>query len=164
MQEWLANNWIGILSGAIGGVLVWYVTNWIGKPIIDVRDKRIKALQAAEQNAYVGCSAGDERVTEARAALNEAASGLRSVSRGYGWPVRLYCRLARYDLEAAANWLINLHNWTGKIGYDDEARHQMAFDAIYILLHAHHPGLSRERIDYIKMRIGLEKRLSEEEL
>src|SRR5215468_5449930 len=120
MQEWLANNWISILLGAIGAVLVWFITNWVGKPIVDVRDKRIKALQAAEQNAYVGASAGNKRITEASAALSEAASGLRSISRGHGWPVRLYCRFAGYDLEEAASWLITLHNWTGEFGYDDK--------------------------------------------
>ena len=163
MHEWLANNWITILVGAIGAVLAWFITNWIGKPIIDVRDKRIKALHAAEQNAHVGYGASNERVTEARAALNEAASGLRSISRGYGWPVRLYCRLARYDLEAAANWLITLHNMAGEPGYDDKARRQIALDATYMFLRAHQ-HLSQERIDEIKLRIGLEKRLSEEKL
>src|SRR5262245_64072347 len=162
MQEWLANNWVGILLGAIGGVLVWFITNWVGKPIVDVRDKRIKALQAVEQNAHVGYAASNERIKDARTALNEAASGLRSISRGHGWPVRLYCRLARYDLEAAASWLITLHNMTGEIGGDDERR-QLIVDAIHIFLRAHH-HLSRERIDKIKMRIGLEKRLSEEKL
>jgi hypothetical protein len=151
-----------IISAVIGGVLGWLANNWIGKPISDVRDKRLKALQAVEQNAYVTGSASDKRVTEARAALNEAASGLRSISRGHGRPVRLYCRLARYDLEAAASWLITLHNLTGQFGYDDET-HRNALDAIYILLRAHR-HLSRERIDEIKMRIGLEKRLSEEKL
>ena len=47
MKELVANNWISILLGAIGAVLVWFITNWVGKPIVDVRDKRIKALQAA---------------------------------------------------------------------------------------------------------------------
>jgi hypothetical protein len=163
MQEWLANNWISILSATIGAGLVWFITIWIGKPIVDVRDKRIKALQAAEQNAHVGLGASKERILEARAALNEAASGLRSISRGYGWPVRLYCRFAGYDLEEAASWLITLHNQAGEHGYDDKARRQTALDAIYILLRAHQ-HLSRERIDEIKMRIGLEKRLSEEKL
>jgi len=162
MQEWLANNWISILLGAIGALLVWFITNWVGKPIVDIRDKRIKALQAAEQNANVGFSAGDKRVTEARAALSEAASGLRSISRGHGLPVRLYCWFEGYDLEAAADWLITLHNWTGEIGQGDKAR-QIVVDAIHILLRAH-KHLSQERIDEIKMRIGLEKRLSEEKL
>jgi hypothetical protein len=91
MQEWLANNWVGILLGLgsiIGGVFGWIITNWIGRPIIDVRDRRIKAIQAAEQNARVGLGAGDGRIREARAALSEAASGLRSISRGHGWPLR----------------------------------------------------------------------------
>jgi hypothetical protein len=136
-----ANNWISILLGAIGAVLTWFITNWVGSPIVDVRDKRIKALQAAEQNAYVGGGASEKRITEARAALNEAASGLRSISRGHGWPVRLYCRFARYDLEAAASWLITLHNWAGNIVYNDKER-QIIVDAIYIFLRAHHPHLS----------------------
>ena len=84
--------------------------NWIGKPISDVRDKRLKALQAAEQNAHVDGHTSDVRVTEARAALNEAASGLQ---RRHGWPVRVYCWFFGYDLEAAASCLITLHNTTG---------------------------------------------------
>ena len=139
-------NWISILVGTIGAVLAWFIANWVGKPIIDVRDKRIKALQAAEQNAFVGYGVINERVAAARAALNEAASGLRSISRGHGWPVRLYCRFAQYDLEAAANWLINLHNMAGEM-YEDKRR-QIALDAIYIFLRAHQ-HLSRERVDEI---------------
>jgi hypothetical protein len=43
-----------ILSGA-AGVLAWLATkyNWVGKPIVDARDKRLTALQAAEQNRIV---------------------------------------------------------------------------------------------------------------
>ena len=88
--------------------------NWIGKPISDVRDKRLKALQAAEQNAHVDGHASDDRVTEARAALNEAASGLQ---RRHGWPVRVYCWFFGYDLEAAASCLITLHSTTGNYRY-----------------------------------------------
>jgi hypothetical protein len=95
-QEWLANHWVGILSAAIGGVLVWFITNWVGKPIVDLRDKRIKALQAAEQNAHVGYGASKERIKEARAALNEAASGLRSISRGHGG--RFGCIVGSLDM------------------------------------------------------------------
>jgi hypothetical protein len=53
---------------------------------------------------------------------------------------------------------------TGEFGLrsDDKAR-QTALDAIYIFLQAHQ-HLSRERIAEIKMRIELEKRLSEEKL
>jgi len=149
-----------IISLAIGAVLGWLATNWIGKPISDARDKRIKALQAVEQNSFVGGAARDERIREARAALNEAASSLRSISRGHGWPVRLYCRFARYDQEAAANCLITLHNMTGQYGYDDKER-QLQVDAIYVFLRAHKQHLSRERVDEIKSQVEREKRLSE---
>lgn|SRR5262245_36036523 len=100
-----------ILSGAIGGVLAWLV----GKPIADARDNRLKGLQAAEQNAQVGRAAGVERIVAARAALNDAASALQSISRGHPRLVRLYCRFVGYDcdLEEAASALIRLHNMTG---------------------------------------------------
>jgi hypothetical protein len=126
--------------------------NWIGKPISDVRDKRLKALQAAEQNAHVDGHASDDRVTEARAALNEAASGLQ---RRHGWPVRVYCWFFGYDLEAAASCLITLHSTTGNYRYGDEAR-QLFVDAIYMFLRAD-KHLSPERIDEIKRRMILGK-------
>jgi hypothetical protein len=162
MQQWLVNNWIGVLSTALGGVLVWFITYWIGKPIVDVRDKRIKALHAAEQNAHVGYAATDERIVAARTALNEAASALRAVSRGHGWPVRVYCWLARYDLEAAAYALISLHNKTGHPHYDDKTR-QLVLDGIYLFLRAH-KHLSLKRINEINEQIERDKRLHEAEL
>ena len=51
----------------------------------------------------------------------------------------------------------------GDIGYEDKVRRQIALDAIYLFLQAHQ-HLSRERIDEIKIRIGLEERLSGEKL
>jgi ribosomal protein S12 methylthiotransferase accessory factor YcaO len=79
---------VTVVLSAAAGVLAWLATNWVGKPIVNGRDKRLKALQAAEQNAFVGSGASDERRRAAKAALNEAASALRSISRGQ-WPVRL---------------------------------------------------------------------------
>jgi hypothetical protein len=76
---------------------------------------------------------------------------------------RFGCIVGSLDmtLEAATNWLIALHNWAGS--YEDKEWRQIALDAIYMLLRAHH-HLSRERIDEVKMRIGLEERLSKEKL
>ena len=148
-----------IISAVIGGVLGWLANNWIGRPISDVQDKRLKALQAVEQNAYVTGSATDERVTMARAALNEAASALRSTSRGHPWSARVYCRLVGYELETAANALITLHNMTGRHGYDDKT-HQLFIDAIYVFLRADQ-RLSPQRIKEIKEKLERDKRLSE---
>jgi hypothetical protein len=147
---WLATNWVSILSTAIVAVLAWLAANWVGKPIVDARDKCLKALKAAERNAYVGGAARDERIVEARAALNDAVSDLRSISRGQ-WQVRLYCRLAGYDLETAASVLVTLHNRIGNYGYDDERR-KLILDAIYVLLGAHQ-HLKRDRVDEIKRQL-----------
>ena len=102
-----------LIVAAIAGVLGWLAHGWISSPISDVREKRMKALKAAEENAYVGYNASDARIAAARAALNDAVSALRSTSRGQPWPGRLYCRLCRYDLETAAGWLIMLQNMAG---------------------------------------------------
>jgi hypothetical protein len=147
-----------ILTGVVVGVLAWLAANWIGKPIVEARDKRVKALHAAEQNSFVGSSAGDARIATARAALSDAASGLRSISRSH-WPVRLYFRTAHIDPEAAANALIGLHNMTGEAGYDDETR-QLLRDAVYVLLGAHQ-HLSRKRIDQIREQLDRERRLAD---
>jgi hypothetical protein len=134
-----------ILAGA-AGVLAWFAANWVGKPIADARDKCLKALKVAEQNAHVGYLASAERIVEARAALNDAVSDLRSISRGQSWPVRLYCWFVGYDLETAARALIGLHRMIGH--YDDEGR-QFFDDAVHVFLRAH-PHLKRERVDEIK--------------
>ena len=139
-----------ILSGA-AAALAWVATNWVGKPIVDARDKRLAALQAAEQNAFVGGGTSDERRRAARAALNEAASALRSISRSQ-WPVRLYCWFARYDLEAAAAALVHLHNITGHDYFNNE-QHSFCRDAVYVFLRAHQ-HLSRERVDEINRELA----------
>jgi hypothetical protein len=148
---------LSVAGTTIAGVLAW----WIGKPIADARDKRLKALQAAGQNAHVGGVAGVERIVAAKAALNDAASALQSISRGHPRLVRLYCWFVGYDcdLEEAASALIRLHNMTGDHGYNDKER-QCALDAAYVFLGAHQ-RLPRERVDEIKGKMERDRRLSE---
>jgi hypothetical protein len=131
---------VTVILSVVAAVLAW----WVGKPIVDARDKCLKALKATEQNAHVG-DASAERIVEARAALNDAVSDLRSISRGQ-WQVRLYCWVVGYDLETAARALIGLHSRIGP--YDAEAR-QFFRDAVYVSLGAHQ-HLKRERVDEIK--------------
>ena len=94
----------------------------------------------------------------ARDALNEAASALRSISRGHPISARLYCWFARYDLEAAASELIKLHNIIGDHGYTNQER-QFALDTIYVFLGAHR-RLSQERIKEVKEEVERTKRLN----
>lgn len=151
-----------VFTGAIGGLVAWFTANWIGKPIVEARAMRIKVLYAVEQNGWVGGTAGDQRITAARTALNDAASGLRSITRGHSWPVRLYCLFFGIDLEMAASALITLHNITGDPGYNNE-RHQSVVDAIYVFLRADR-HLSKERIAGIKEQVERDKRLSDAKL
>src|ERR1700756_3513978 len=102
--------------------LTWVTFIFIGKPIQDAATKRIEALDAAEQNWMAGARADQGRIEAARAALRDAGSKLRSVSRGHPWSVGLYCRLFGYDFEMAELALINLHNIVGRPGHDHEER------------------------------------------
>jgi len=143
---------VSLVSAVIAGVLGWLARGWIGGPISDARDKRIRALRAADENAHVGYTSASERVAEARAALRDAISALRSTSRAQPWSVRLYCQLCRYDLEMAAGWLTALHNMTGEPSYpleEGKKRRQFALDAVHVCLGAH-GHLSRERVDEIR--------------
>jgi hypothetical protein len=142
---------VTVILSWIGGALAW-----VRKPVEGARDK---ALQAAEQYSHVGAAAGAGSIEAARAALNDAASALRSISRGHPWRVRLYCWCVRYDLEAAASALIRLHNRIGDRGYDNKDR-QFVRDAVYVFLRAHQ-HLTRERVDEIKRQAERDKRLSE---
>ena len=114
-----------VFAAAIGALLAWFGANWIGKPIVEARAMRIKAPRVAEHDAWVTGGASDDRIRAARAALNDAASGLRSISRGHSWPVRLYCRFSGIDLELAARVLIQLHNIAGDFGYDTDMRQRL---------------------------------------
>jgi hypothetical protein len=151
---------ISILTGVITAVLAWFAINWVGKPILDTREARIKALQSAQQNAYVGFEAPDERKLEARAALGDAAATLQSISRGQSWLIRLYCRLFRYDLETAAGALITLHNMIGGPPSYDRERRKLLLDGIHVLLRAC-GHLRPERIREIEAQLEHDKRAAE---
>jgi hypothetical protein len=144
---------VAVISAVIAGVLGWLARGWIGGPISDARDKRIRALRAADENAYVGYTAANERIAEARAALRDTISALRSTSRGQPWSVRAYCRLCGYDLEAAAGWLTTLHNMAGKSSYvpieEDNKNRRFVLDAVHVCLGAYW-HLSRERVGEIR--------------
>ena len=43
-----------VLLGLASGAVSWVGLNFIGKPILDLREKRRAALEASERYAYVG--------------------------------------------------------------------------------------------------------------
>jgi hypothetical protein len=139
---------ITLAFGAIAATLVWYAHNWIARPTLQARDRRLQALDAVENNGLAGGTAPQHRIREARDALNAAASGLRAIARGHHWPTRIFCFAYRCDLELATSAIVNLHNMTGNIYASNDARH-LNIDAAYYYLGAGR-HLSPARIKEIK--------------
>ncbi len=111
------------LYGSLVAVLSWFAINMIGKPIVALRDTRIKALRVAERYAYFGSTSTQsiERIREVKRELFDVASELRVQARGYSRLARWYCRFLRYDLEEAASALRGLGEMAGE-DYSEQVR------------------------------------------
>jgi hypothetical protein len=110
---------VGALGFVVGGVL-WH---FFAKPILTIRDHRLKAIRCAERYAYIGLVDADtlELARTARTALIDAASDLRMHAEGQPWPVHLYVNVLGYNLEEAALALRGLAQMTGE-SYPEERR------------------------------------------
>jgi hypothetical protein len=146
-----------ILFGALAAVpvtfLAWFAYNWAGKPILDVRSKRLDALKVAELYGFKGYGFGEDETNRAREELSEAAISLRSLNRGQPWTARLYCRLLRYDLESAASVLYGLVGLVGMALKPENSSRRDAVDAVYVLLNASQ-HLSAERVREIRKKLA----------
>jgi hypothetical protein len=147
---------MSVIIGALAVVpvtfLAWLAYNWAGKPIVDVRSARPDALKAAELYRFTGYGHGDEETNRAKAGLNEAATGLRSLGRGQPWTAKLYCRMLGYDLELAGSVLIGLAGLAGAfLGAENSSRRD-GVDAVHVLLGAS-KHLSTERVSEIKQKL-----------
>jgi hypothetical protein len=139
---------ITLAFGATAATFVWYVHNWIARPTLQARDRRLQALDAVENNGLAGGTAPQHRIREAREALNAAASGLRTIARGHGLPTRIFCLAYRCNFELATSAIVNLRNMTGNIYASNDARHFNIDAAYYYLGAGRH--LSQARIKEIK--------------
>ena len=127
----------GVLIGAISGLAIWLAANMLGKPILALRDARLKTIQTAERYAYFNGSASSERVSSVRREIFDIASELLAQARSHSWIVRLYCRFLRYDLEEAALALRGIGEMAGEVGYAEQSRTNN-LNHVYISLRAHH--------------------------
>ncbi len=147
-----------ILVGALAAVpvtfLAWLAYNWAGKPILDVRSKRLDTLKVAELYGFKGYGFAEDETNRAREALSEAAISLRALNRGQPWTARLYCRLLRYDLEFAASVLYGLVGLVGAHLKPENSSRRDAVDAVHILLNASQ-HLSAERIREIREKLAI---------
>ncbi len=99
---------VPVILSVVAAVLAWFATNFLGKPVLAVREKRSEAIKTAEQYCTVGPDSSDELRTIALKSLNELGSAIRACSREASIATRLYCRLMKYDLELAACCLFGL--------------------------------------------------------
>jgi hypothetical protein len=99
---------VPVIFSVVAAVLAWFAANFLGKPVLAVREKRSEAIKTAEQYCAVGPDSSDELRTTALKSLNELGSALRACSREGSIATRLYCRLMKYDLELAACSLFGL--------------------------------------------------------
>jgi hypothetical protein len=73
MIEFLTKHADEFIYGALVAVVAWFVLNMVGRSILALRDKRVKALQIADRYACFGPTGSEERVREVRRKLLDVA-------------------------------------------------------------------------------------------
>jgi len=139
-----------VLSAFIG-IAAWIVSNFLGNPILKIRNTRQEAIRIAERNANVGIQASDDRARAARENLGNIGAELRAHTRAASQLVRLYCHLCGYDLEGASRAMYGLADMVGA-PYGD-ATHQNTLDGVYICLNAY-SHLTPERVAEVREMIA----------
>lgn len=147
LSDFVSTNGAALLYGMLSGALGWFGANFVGKPVIELREKRQAALHAADRYGHVGWGASEETIVAARRALSDAASALRAVSRTGNLTLDLYCKSLQMDLELAAKAIDGLGTMIG--GPHDNVARQRQLDAIHFCLHAYR-HLSAKRLQEIQ--------------
>jgi hypothetical protein len=106
--EHVAIDPMGIIESGIASALAvfaWFALNFLGRPILSLREKRLEAIQVAERYSNVGFTSSDELRTAALKSLHDVGNALRAYSREASIATRLWRRLMKYDLDIAAHCL-----------------------------------------------------------
>jgi hypothetical protein len=156
------SGWEALLPNATQGAIAflvalgaWFLANFLARPIIQVRDKRFEALRLAERHALTQppwSQAEEARVSAVKSILLDISTELRTHARGQWWPVRLYCRLAGYNLDEAALAINGLQVMAGSMRFDDSTR-MNNLNLVYMYLNAHR-HLSADQIAELKRLVA----------
>lgn len=96
------------LATVLVAVLAWFAANFLGQPILALREKRREAIQVAERYSSVSFISSEELRTTALTSFHDVSTALRAYSREGSIATRVLCRLMKYDLETAAQCLFAL--------------------------------------------------------
>jgi hypothetical protein len=91
LGSFLSENVGALLAAAVTGTIAWFATHAIAKPILEIREVRLKALQLAERNARVRSTASEGRIKAAQSAIADIAAELQGLARARHGIASLYC-------------------------------------------------------------------------
>jgi hypothetical protein len=128
-----------LFLGAVSGVATWILSNFVGKPILEIESKRTEAIKIAERYTYMAepdDQAQEDRVRAGRAAIRDAGTELRALARGQSQLAQLYCRWCSYDLEQAVLAMNGLRQMAGAPRFGNSTR-KNNLDLLYLSLNTH---------------------------
>jgi hypothetical protein len=144
---------MGMIESALVAVFAWLALNFLGRPVLAVREKRLEAIQVADRYSNVSFTSSDELRATAVRSLYDVACALRTYSREASIATRLWCRLMKYDLDLAARCLLGLAEGArGEYRVSEEQR-KNTLNALYVSLGAM-SHLTRAEIDAVRRVIA----------
>jgi hypothetical protein len=145
-----------LIGSAMAGALAWFTVNFLGKPILAIREKRLEALKTGERYSHVSSHSSDELRDRALKSLHDVGNDLQACSREGSIPTRLWCWIFHYDLELAARCLFGLAECVRGFYSISEEKRKNTVNALYVSLNATQ-HLSLQEIETIKQMIAEEK-------
>lgn len=140
-------------------VAPWFALNFLGKPILVLREKRLEALQIAERYSHVSLASSDALRDVALQSLYDVANTLRGISREQAASTRMWCWLFGYDLEFAAQCVFGLAEGPrGEYSIPPPSR-KVTLDALFVSLGAM-SHLSSYDVAVVKREIAIAKATS----
>lgn len=133
-------------AGVLGlGAVGWFGANFIGAPVIALRQTRQEALGVAGRYGSVAPTSSDELRSTAIKALNDAAAALMEQVRADTFAVRKYCDWFGYDIGMAAGCLRALTTFPQGEHLVTAEKQKITRDAVFVSLGATW-GLSADEI------------------
>ena len=110
MNSWLLDKTFGVVVPVAPGGIGWWVTNWLGNPLLKAYRLRSEAVELIFQTVNVGSKSDPDQVRDARSLLRSLAARLLATHASAIAPVRGFLRLLSLDLIGAANASLALSN------------------------------------------------------